>query len=618
MDPSRSLAFADDLRAWLRAFRPGVGGSIIVQRKKQNIAFNFVFPERTPDLVALAHLAAVVLGETPGFIPGSGDFKPAPAAPIPASVLEPLRVRLNALPRGYRDLIPYEDRGRAEALLLAGQGAGEDMIFLAGRFTDLLRKCEDEQRAVPVRIKELEARLADPTTQTDTVICTDGRRIEGSILEETEAQIKVKARFGAIVLRRDEITRIEKGKGSAAEFRVAYEAARGRRSELLRLIAFAKEKKLPAQQELAALAVVAQEPADERCRADAGLPRTPFAAGSEASEPVISSTDRIEYRGHLYTAAEFRQELKAIGYVFVNGNWCEKIARSLKIDNLYRDEGKLPITLKGAGIQSQTHTERDTIYDYQTKSWVPRTKQVSVARYIGTGTCYIEVSAPGDILEARVHARSQVARIGGQVTVSVVLDPTEKVGKVLYTLAAPGENNGSYDVSEKVAGRSRFYVRADVHGDGMFLVSDSNDLSVFEVNYSYGKPLERINSLLAVAPTPDTPAPAQKTADEAIEAGCRNIASSAAQNATFVDSLGEVRKQTEGLQYSKEYALPARFYDVGVQLRDPLAPEWNNLTRDQALRLGTWWGLLPLDDRREFLTAYGLWCARARYQRTPR
>jgi hypothetical protein len=211
-----------------------------------------------------------------------------------------------------------------------------------------------------------------------------------------------------------------------------------------------------------------------------------------------------------------------------------------------------------------------------------------------------------------------VARVGGTVTVSAVLSPEDTVPKILYTLAAPGENNGTYDATEKVAGRNRFYVRADVHGDGMFLASDSRDLGVFEVKYSYGRPLERINALLAAssAAVPEgTAAPALKPGDDSVEAGCRNVASSAAQNSTLVDSLTEVRKQTEILTYSREYAMPSRFYDVAVQLKDPLAPDWNGMTREQAIRLGTWWGLLPLDDRREFLTAYGLWCARARYQR---
>jgi serine/threonine protein kinase len=618
MEPAHTLAFADDLRAWLRAFRPGASGQIVVSRKRVMVSFGFQFPERTPELVAIAHQAGITLGETPGVLVPSGEARPSAAA-LPAAILDPLRTRLAALPKGYRDLIPYEDRGRADALLLAGQGTSDDTGFLIGRFSDLLRKAEDEQKQIAVRMRDLEARLAEASTQADTVVCKDGRRIEGTILEENETQVKLKSRFGAVTLSRDEISRVDKGKGSAAEFRTAYQAAAGRKPELLKLLTFAKDRKLAPQQELAALAVVSVDPADEHCRADAGLSRSPFGAAVDP-EPA-SASGRIDYQGRSFTPDQFRQELRSLGYVFINGAWCEKVPKSMKIDNLYRDEGRLGAIYKGSSVQSQTHTERDTVYDFQTKSWVPRTKKVADARYIGGGgSCYIEVASPGPLIEARVHARSQVAKSGGYVTVSVVLDPGEVVGKVLYSLAAPGENNGSYDVTEKVAGHNRFYVQAQTGGTGMFLVSDSNDLGVFEVSYVYGRPLERINALLSAA---STTAEAPVTTDlrsnnEAVESGCRTSATAASRLETLVDALTDMRRRTEGLYYGREYSLPERYLDVASQLRDPLDPDWNNLTRDQALALGSWWGRLQPDDRRNFLTAYGLWCARARYVRIPK
>jgi hypothetical protein len=620
MEPARTLAFADELRTWLRGFHPGVSGEVIVSRKKQVISFAFQFPERTPNLVAIARQAGVTLGETPGYVPSPAEPRPAIQAPLPASLLENLRGRLSTLPKGYRDLVPYEDRGRADALLLAGQGTSEDTMFLTGRFSDMIGRAEDEFRRIVARMRELESRIAESAAQMDAVLCKDGRRVEGTILEDTPLQVKVKARFGAVTIGRDEIQRIEKGKGSASEFRTAYDAAGGRRSELHRLLAFAKERKLVPQAELAALSLVSQDPADLHDRAEAGLPRTPWSAVAE-SEPAPGS-GRIDYLGRSFTPEQFRLELKSLGYVLLNGIWCEKVSKSVKIDSLYRDEAKIPVIHRGTSIQSQTHSEHETYYDVQTKSWVPRTKKVADARYIGGsgGSCVLEVAAPGDLIEARVHARSQVPKAGGSVTVSVVLDPLESSGKVLYTIAAPGENDGSYDATDKVAGSSRFYVRAQIGGSGMFLVSDSNDLGVFEVKYVYGRPLERVNALLAgsmpVAEGPLSPDP--KSTPESVEACCRTAAASASQLDTLVDSLAEVRRRTEGLLYPRDYALPGRFLDVGSQLKDPLDPDWNSLSRDQAMGLGTWWGRLPAVDRREFLLSYGLWCARARCLRAPR
>ena len=619
MEPAHTLAFADDLRAWLRGFAPGASGQIIVSRKRQLVSFAFRFPERTPELVTISQGAGIPLGDTPGVVGPAAEAKPPVPAAIPASILDPLRTRLAALPRGYRDLLPYQDRGRAEALLLAGQGSSDDSGFLSGRLSDLLRKAEDEQKQIAARIHELEARLGDSSLQTDSVVCKDGRHIEGTILEESPTQVKIKSRFGAVTIARDELLRIEKGKGSAAEFRTAYQAAAGRKADLVKLVSFAKERKLAPQQELAALAVVALDPADEHGRADAGLPRNPFGSAAEA-DPVPSS-GRIDYLGRSFTPEQFRQELRSLGYVFVNGSWCEKVPKSLKIDNLYRDEGRLPALFRGASIQSQTHTERDTVYDFQTKSWVPRTKKVADARYIGGGgSCFLEIAAPGPLIEARVHARSQVAKAGGFVTVSVVLDPGEGAGKVLFSLAGPGENDGSYDATEKVAGHNRFYVQAQTGGTGMFLVSDSNDLGVFEVKYVYGRPLERMNALLAASQTTaEVPATTDlRSNDDSVESGCRAAAVAAARLETLVDALSDVRRRTDGLYYGREYALPERYQDVAAQLRDPLDPDWNNLSRDQALALGGWWGRLQPDDRRGFLAGYGLWCARCRFLRLPK
>jgi hypothetical protein len=619
IDPSRTLAFADELRAWLRAFRPGIAENITVTRSRKPVSFVMEFKERSPELVALAHQAGLVLGSTPGEL-RPGVEKAPPLAPFPVALTTETRKRLAALPEFYRTAMPYDDRGRAEALLLGGQGSREDTLFLTGRFSELLRKAEQEQRTFAARVKELEAGLADPGSVTDTVVCKDGRRIEGTILEETDDHVKIKSRFIAITLRSDEILRVEKGKGSSADFRKGYEASRGKKTELLKLLAMAKEKKLALQLELAATAVLVLDPGDERCRNEIGLPRSPYAAAAAPTEgdPNLAA-DRIEYRGRWYTPEQLRQELRSLGYVLVNGVWCEKIPKAFKIDNLYRDEVKLPVTFTGVSVLAQTHTEKDTVYDYRTKSWIPRTKLVGTARYIGgSGICLLEITAPGDIIDCRVHARSQVVRIGGFVSLSAVLDSRETGGKLLYTLAAPGENDGQHDVTEKVAGHKTFYLRADIRGDGLFLISDSNDLGVFEVKYSYGKPLDKINALFAARRDNADASPDAKSNNDFIESTCRSFALAAGQSSTLVDALSEMRKATEAMSYSRDFVMPSRFSDLADQLKDPLLPDWNGIPREQVQKLGTWWSLLPFEDRREFLAAYGVWCARTRYLHGPK
>src|SRR5262249_35843020 len=204
---------------------------------------------------------------------------------------------------------------------------------------------------------------------------------------------------GTSTVEREEMLKSEKGKSSAKDFRVGYESARGKKAELLNLMVVAKEKKLQPQLELAAAAVLVLDPSDERCRMELGLPRSPFAT----VDPGPDRGDQIEFRGRMYTPDQLRAELKALGYVFLNGPWCEKIQKSYKIDNLYSDQGKLAATYFGTTIKSDDKTETYQAYDPNTKSFIQKQKQVSQGRYIGgSGTCLIEIAAPGEIIEARV------------------------------------------------------------------------------------------------------------------------------------------------------------------------------------------------------------------------
>jgi hypothetical protein len=307
-----------------------------------------------------------------------------------------LKQKLTALAPFYRQAIPYPDRSRADSLLQAAQGTNEDVLFLTGRYSDLLRTAKLEQDSIAARVAELEAKIAESAAVTDTVVCKD-RTIEGTLLEEAADYVKIKARYGAFTINRAEILRIEKGRGSASEFMTAYRAARGQKAELFKLLLLCKDRKLAAPQELAAAATLALDPGDERCRSELRLARTPF-------------------------------------------------------------EG---------------------------------------------------------------------------------------------------------------------------------------------------------------SPDPDA-TPLQKVNNDRIESSCRDFASSAAQNGVLVEALAEMRIRTDALAYPRDFAMPSRFSSVSSQLKDPLAPDWNGMRREQAYKLGAWWGTLPLDERREFLAAYGLWCARTRWSRSGR
>ena len=609
LESSKTIAFADDLRAWLKAFRPGISETITVSRNRQPLAFIVSFPERTAELAALAQQVGVSLGEEP-----TPPVAPTPEArgTLPAATVADLRKRLNALHPFYRNVIPYEDRAKGEALLGDGQGTNDDAMFLAGRFAELIRRCEAEHRSFGSKVQELEARLADPGSSIDTVSCKDGRRLEGTIIEETPEFIKIKSKLGTIPLKRDEILKIEKNKGSAQEFRTAYEAGRGQKTELLRLLAMAKEKKLQMQAELASAAVLVLDPADERCRAELGVARSPFAAVDTGA----NLGDKIEYRGRTYTPDQLRAELRSLGYVQINGLWCEKVQKAFKLDNLYKDQSQMAVTYSGTMVQSFNKTETVQEYNPDRKAFFEKKKEVSLARYIGgAGSCLIEINSPGEVVECRVRARSHVDRLGGYVSVSVAVDPKDN-GKLLYTLAAPGVYDNSHDCTDKVVGATRFYIRADIRMGGMFLYSDSNDLGVFEVKWSYGRPLDKINALFATS-VPEGTAPDARTPVDPVEATCRTIAAGLVQMPTLPEALLEMRRSTENLIWRVDYTMPSRYSEIATILKDPLTPNVG-MTREQTNKLVAWWGIQGADERREFLTAYGIWCARTRFLRGSR
>ncbi len=625
-------AFADLLREWLGKFRAGARETAIVMRGAEPVSFAMHFQERHKELIVLANLTGVILGEAnrvespapPAAAPAV--FQPPaapPSAPLPAPLLSEVREKLAALPPYYRGTLPAEEQARLQKVLETGKGFPEDADFLKTRvLAELCARALSEVAGFQAKVAELEARLADAPASTDVVHFKDGRKIEGVVEEETDEHLRVKSRFGSARIPRAEVQRVERGKGAATEFRARYQAARGKRDDLAALLSWCKERNLPAHRELVANALLLADPGHERARLEEGFVRSPSGSWSREAE-VRLAEGKIEWNGRWHTPDQFRAVLVSSGYVQLNGLWCEKAPKVFRIDNLYRDEGKFTLLSGGGSLQSKMHTENDTVYDVRSRVWVPRARQVATARYIGGGTCHLEIRAEGDIAECRVRARAQVPRVGDSVAVSVVNEVNDLFPKPLYTLSAPGENTSTYDVSDKVRGRNRFLLRVTTGGSGMFLPSDSNDLGVLEVRYSVGKPMERVNAALGLRreapPAPivaagGLPLPADPNQqNDFVEMSVKSIAGNFSAQSDVVEVLLEVRRLTQALSYTRDYAIPPRFTAFATTIRDPLQVRWDEQPREFLVNLGSWWAATTAEDRREFVTFYGLWCARTRH-----
>ncbi len=633
-DPARPVPFADGLKDWIRGFRAGLRETATVVRGNERVSFETRFPERTKELNLLAQRTGIMLGESAPsaarppdpFAPPPPPVPPPPAPSPYAPLLAEMRAQVEKLHPYYRTLAEAEEKERLRQAAVQGVSAAADLDALRYRALAELRETfATEHASFASRAADLEKTLPSLPGLSDVVHFKDGRKIEGSVEEQTEEKVRIRSRLGAATFPADQILRVEKGKGAAQTFPPKLQAARGKAPELEALLAWCRDSNLPVHRELVANVLLDLEPGHDRARADAGFTRLPSGLWVRAEDARLHE-GKIEWRGRYYAPDQLRTELRSIGYLPIGNFWFEKVPGSFRIDNLYRDENLLARHLRSGSVQSQLQTDRDTVYDVRLKAWVPRTRQVAVARYLSGGSS-IRIEAPGPILECRVKARGQTPRTGDSVSVSVSLGERDPSPKLLYTLTAPGENAQTFDVTEKVRGHTSLYVTASLAGGGMFLPSDTNDLAVFEVKYSWGRPLAKLNELLAAKvdpvlsprqdPNAPPPAPIPLTAETSLasvnaEARARAAAAQAALKQSFSDVLDDVRRSMEGQFHYREMSVPARFYSAADLIQTPLQPRLEVVPRDRLIWVNQWWAALPLEERIEFAAFYGLWCARVR------
>ena len=87
-----------------------------------------------------------------------------------------------------------------------------------------------------------------------------------------------------------------------------------------------------------------------------------------------------------------------------------------------------------------------------------------------------------------------------------------------------------------------------------------------------------------------------------------------AESRILTEMLRDMRTSVERLSYPKDVEIPSRFAGLAALIEDPLRPKLDARPREELLRIGEWWGSLPVDERRAFAYVYGLWCARWRAQ----
>ncbi len=478
-----------------------------------------------PPAEAPAPAPAVVVAAPPAPDPPAPRETPQPTAPpvpppppppgtppIPPALLDDLRGRLAALPAAWRAAIPADEAARLDGLLRARAGTAADLDFLRSRILDeILRRFEEERAELAAKLEAGE-KAALESAPADVIHYKSGPPIEATVEERTETEVRI--RQGSIRIRvgLDLIDRIDTGKGSGAEFRRRYEAGRGKAGALADLWSWCREKGLAAQAEIVASALLLLDPGHARARSFLGLPP----AGGAREPDVRAESGRVLWQGTWYAREDLERHLRSLGYVQLNGLWCEKVAREYRVDNLHDDYDKLLFHWGEARILDRLQMDNDTVYDYRTQRGIPRSRLVSSARHIGflaprvavppgerppdSARCHLEIRAGGPIVECRVKAIGHVSLSGSSLTVSAVADLEDPFPKVLYALHGAGLNDSFHDATDKVRGRTRFFIRADLRPGALLLPGDSTDTGVLEVRYAVGRPLERLNAALGLRP----------------------------------------------------------------------------------------------------------------------
>lgn len=329
-----------------------------------------------------APAAPVVVPKTP---PPEG--KPAPLIPVKAPAYDPKKatpvvpppsappvvvappagkvaMNLDALVRVRTDVLTLHpfymslvvtpaEKVRLDAIVASGQGAPEDADFIQALLTgSKLKAARDEIALISQTIPTVD-REAQEGLPTDKVTLADGRVLNCKILDEGTDIVKVSRTLsggvgGQLPLRRDNITRIEKGKGIGTEFNTRWESAqKGTMAGLVELLGWCKENSLTGQAKLIAYTIVKSDPSNTQARNEAGLPSDPVKNAEEVARGGI-----IVYQGRNWPARELKEKLLKDGNTLIDGQWYTRKEKMIVVPGLFRYERQQdkPVIIGGNGL----------------------------------------------------------------------------------------------------------------------------------------------------------------------------------------------------------------------------------------------------------------------------
>ncbi len=273
------------LSPWLRTFKAELPlEQAVFLRGTQRIELYLSFKQATEDLQQLSRLPDSI---GPGRYPEAAAFEGTPGAPLPETLLKEVETRFQAIPAGYRQLLPFAEVQRLDQILKHKMGSPEDLGFLQGRIlSEALPGFEREVAIIKAKIAELQQKAKEPIA-VDVVFMKDGRRLEGRVVQQPAGGIRLQMKLGNLPLKEEDILRIELGKGAGAEFPNELKKTPSTPAGLSGLLGWCQGKNLKVEAEYVAALLVSMDPLHEAARKLAGLPARPAtkAAGTAGPGP---------------------------------------------------------------------------------------------------------------------------------------------------------------------------------------------------------------------------------------------------------------------------------------------------------------------------------------------
>jgi hypothetical protein len=420
-------------------------------------------------------------------LPGSAE-----RLPIPNDLAREVQKEILSLPEP--ELGPQERR-QIQEILGRGEATREEMTFLtrrlvraAGSQLDREAEREDFRR----KRDALEKMLASAPVP-DVVATRDGRRVAGTLSEETASNISIQTPYAKVTIPRDETAHLYTASSLREEFRRRFEGSRESLDALAQLLTWCRDWHLPVHREYVAFHMLGMDPEHRLARLAAGYYQI---AGGWIPGPSIVAGTRPPVPPPARTRSELRPELEALGFVLRKDRWYSRVPWSLTFDSLHRPSPDVRITPAGAAVVAW-HEEDTPLARLVNPTGKPPDGSPPRLRFLAptgaSGAASIAVECPGEIFECRIKAVGTVVQ-KGKGTVEVVVVPEGGTSHRLYMLDQ-GSHESFVDATAALQGARRFTVtgRMSTTLDGYrtyarFLTSLPDSREVFAVRATVLRP----------------------------------------------------------------------------------------------------------------------------------